>query len=139
MVKCTNNVVLVTTDVDIQKANFISISCNEFTNINNWSWIFICDFVIYVKLCQVDLCTIYVLWWRKKYNQKFSNLRNLLNTILMFYILCGGTTQLIMLFFFCFQWKNVQHPQDSQIKWHPHHNDSWRLNKISAWFKNIIN
>ncbi len=82
MVKCINNVVLVTTNVDIQKANFIFISCNEITNINNQSWIFICDLVIHVKLCQVDLCTIYMLWWKKKKAKTYPNLGDLLSNVL---------------------------------------------------------
>jgi hypothetical protein len=101
MVKCTSNVVLVTTNVD----NFISISCNEFTNINNQFWIFICDSCeIMPSWLMYNIC----IRMKKKYIAKTSpNLGDLLNTTLVFYILCDGITQLIVFLHLFFQWKNV--------------------------------
>jgi hypothetical protein len=46
MVECMSNVVFITTEVAIHKVNFIFVSCDEVTNIDNQSWILVHVYVV---------------------------------------------------------------------------------------------
>jgi hypothetical protein len=46
MVECITNVVLATTKTTIQTTNYIFVSCDEVTSIDNQSWIFVHGYVV---------------------------------------------------------------------------------------------